>query len=238
MKASKILLHCTLFSLLAIACGKNAFLESSNGNERIINSVDGVNPDTCPTELYSSIPVKRDFVKGEEPFHFQKIRINESNDIIISKIKKIKSVKWGQVILDYDLSKVNHINRKIKSIELELDSKQYIRSIEKHIFDSQICHNQNYVCSGNKKSVIPVIKSSAFEWVNDFFSKTINSIDLVDTKKGYKERTISTSFDLMPMFKKHQSGDLRMNNLTSEYTIFISDRHLVSRANLNIVYCK
>jgi hypothetical protein len=242
------LLGSFLLLILLTSCGKNAFLESKNGVESIRRGVEGGDGDgdgdgdtdvtTCVSELFTSNPIKRIFTKGEQPFYFKRIRIGEHNDHIVTGQGIVRSANFAQVVLDYDLSRLNKIDKKVKSIKLRLTSKQYVRDVEMISHESQICHNQNYMCSGDRDSVKNHIRNGAYEWINDDFSRMVNTFDLNNTNRGFSERTVDTSYNLMSMFKAYSNGELSTKDFINEYTIFISDRHLVTKARLNILYCR
>jgi hypothetical protein len=54
----------------------------------------------------------------------------------------------------------------------------------------------------------------------------------------YSTRLVDTSFDLMPMFKAGDASDIKTKDFIDNYTVFISDRQLVTKARLNILYCE
>jgi hypothetical protein len=186
-----------LLLILLTSCGKNAFLKikdnkvttqtgvgagggngSGDGNDDGNGDGNGNGDgsgDNCESKLFTSNPVARPFVNGEQPFYFRRIRLNEHT----YRIRGIKGVDYGQVVLDYDLSELNNIDKKVKSIKLRLMTKQIIKkTVIGNTHQEQICHNQNEMCSGIKESVDVHIRNGNYQWINEDFSHMVNSFDL------------------------------------------------------------
>lgn len=236
-----------VLSFVALSCGRNAFIETiddgvtqrSNANAGGNTGGDtGDDPENCTSQLYTVTPIPRDFVEGEQPFTFQRIRLGQHNHVIDWNGTVVNRADLSQVVLDYDLSPINNLDKKIKSIRLRFTADQYSWSKDDLTIRSQICHNHNYVCSGDEQSIDRFNRHSGYEWIDHLFSEIIEGFEMTSPSNIYNHRHVDTSFNLMPMFKRNHNGDLSTRDLKNEYTIFVSDQLMMSKARLNILYCK
>ena len=246
----KLTLGLVLLSLLT-SCGKNAFLESKDGAGRIIRGVtpgDGTNdgpedgvpndPQVCNLKEVVIYSEYRDLNKADHPFEFSPGREGEYNRYVKDGKNKLTLVEFGMTILDFDLSSLNIKDHKIKNVHFNFNSDQYYLiegSYKQH--ESQICHNQNYLCSGDENSVYGHVINNDYRWIDRDFSDYINGIETTEKYCKWALKEIRGGYDVTRMFL-NGSDNFSTDELKSNYSIYVSDNHKITDASLKVSYCQ
>ncbi len=243
----KLTLGLLLLSLLT-SCGKNAFLESKDTAGRIISGVgpgegDGENdggvrdPQGCSLKEVVIEAKNRDLNKADHPFNFWPMRQAEYNRYVKDGKNKLYMVDFGMIILDFNLSSLNIEDKKVKKVYVSFNSDQYFQIDGSYEHASQICHNQNYVCSGVEKSMDGHVINTQYTWIDEDFSHYVDAIETTQRYRKWALREIRGGYDVTKMLLNGQT-EISTNELKSDYSIFITDNHKVTSAKLAVSYCQ
>ncbi len=231
----KLLLSLLLLTTI-ISCGKNAFVNKEDGRTSRNDGLQG-EEGTCKLVSKSISPIIRDYVDGDKPFTFTKIRIGDHTGDLRNGRIKVPTVRYAQVVIDFDLNAIRNLETasKIEDISLDLAGSQFTKSSFLH--KPQLCHNQNYTCSGDYDSMRGHIDApNGYIWLNENFTNVIGNIDFSGVQCDHDRRDIDINYNMMELFKYSKRHTLKTSDLKGNYSVYVADDILVSDAKLNVSY--
>lgn len=225
------LLILVMFSF--ISCGKNAFREKESDN-RVTDRRDSTpdeNDCVKPAYVVLNALSHKKLMHADLPFVFKEYGLGDYTSVL-SQFGNIKVVEEAQIELPFDFDELREINATIKNVYFTFDTNQVFRRDWHH--ESQICHSFNKTCSGNLSDVDDHLNPRQhFTWLDDSFSKYVDSFTAYNLGDGYSQRIFSGMKDMLPYFTK----DLNLMDLPADYFIVVSDDHYLTNAKLHIEFC-